>query len=195
LLSSAACREARLSWGGPSESRGEDEDEEDDEEDDDVEEELAGVISACGVPSLEPETARRNRGGAPSLLEEDELELFDAELFAELFDAELLELSSELELARRSLGRSGSLSLDELDEELLLELSSELDDDARRSVGLLPLELTEELPLELFDEEDDDDDDELSEDLGSGFMSSVCSDASECSSVVPSRTMEIVDAL
>jgi len=158
------------------------------------------VISACGVPSLEPETARRNRGGAPSLLLEEEELLFDAELFEEL-----LELSSELELARRSLGRSGSLSgveleeaeLDELLDELL-ELSSELDDDdARRSVGLLPLELTEELPLELFDEEDDEDDDEpeLSDDLGSGFISSVCSDASECSSVVPSRTMEIVDAL
>ena len=162
------------------------------------------MISACGVPSLEPETARRNRGGAPSLLLEEEELLFDGELFPEL-----LELLSELELARRSFGRSGSLSgveleeaeleEDELEELLdeLLELSSELDDDARRSVGLLPLELTEELPLELFDEEDDEDDDEpeLSDDLGSGFMSSVCSDASECSSVVPSRTMEIVDAL
>ena len=166
MLSSAAGREARLNWGGPSESRGEDDaDDDEEEEEGDVEEEL----------------------------------LFDAELFEELLDT-----SSELELARRSLGRSGSLSGVELEEaeleellDELLELSSELDDDARRSVGLLPLELTEELPLELFDEEDDEDDDEpeLSDDLGSGFMSSVCSDASECSSVVPSRTMEIVDAL
>jgi hypothetical protein len=166
-------------------------------EDEDVEEEESpGVISAFGVPSSELETARRNRGGPPSLLL-DEDELLE-ELFEELLDelpAELLELSSELELARRSFGRSGSLSLDELDELLdeLLEVSSELDDAARRNVGLLPLELTEELPLELF--EDEEDDDELSDDLGSGFMSSVCSDASECSSVVPSLTMEIVDAL
>jgi hypothetical protein len=144
------------------------------------------VISALGVPSSEPETARRNLGGPPSLL------LDEDELFEELPDellAWLLELSSELELARRSFGRSGSLSLDELDELLdeLLELSSELDA-ARRSVGLLGL------LLELLDELFDEDEDELSDDLGSGFMSSVCSEASECSSVVPSRTIEIVDA-
>jgi hypothetical protein len=179
---------ARLSWGGSElplvllpELR--------EEEDEDVEEESPGVISAFGVPSSELETARRKRGGPPSLLL-DEDELLE-EVFEEL-PAELLELSSELELARRSLGRSGSLSLDELDELLdeLLELSSELDDDARRNVGLFGFELTEELLFELLDDED-----ELSDDLGSGFMSSVCSDASECSSVVPSLTMEIVVAL
>jgi len=125
------------------------------------------------------------------LLDEDEL-------FEELPDellAWLLELTSELELARRSLGRSGSLSLDELDElpDELLELSSELDA-ARRSVGLLGFEPADELPFELLDELFEEDDDELSDDLGSGFMSSVCSEASECSSAVPSLTMEIVDA-
>jgi hypothetical protein len=145
------------------------------------------------VPSSELETARRNRGGPPSLLLEDEDELPDELLLDELLAVLLDELSSELELARRSLGRSRSLSLDEL-EELLEELSSELADAARRKVGLLGFEPTEELLFELF-EEDEDDDDELSDDLGSGFMSSVCSEASECSSVVPSRTMEIVVAL
>jgi hypothetical protein len=174
---------ARLNWGAPELLP----------EDDDVEEESPGAISAFGVPSSELETARRNRGGPPSLLL-DEDELLE-ELFEELL-LELLELSSELELARRSLGRSGSLSLDELEElpEELLELSSELDDAARRNVGLFGFEPTEELLLELF-EDDEEDEDELSDDLGSGFMSSVCSDASECSSVVPSLTMEIVDAL
>jgi len=186
--------EARLNWGAPPESRAEDEDVE-----------SPGEISAFGVPSSELETARRNRGGPPSLLL-DEDELFE-ELLAELPDVlpdelpddDVFELSSELELARRSRGRSGSLSLDELEEfdeleellDALLELSSELDDDARRNVGLLPLELTDELPFELLDEEDEDE----PSGLGSGFMSSVCSDASECSSVVPSRTMEMVDAL
>jgi hypothetical protein len=173
---------ARRSWGG---------------DDEGVEEESPGAISAFGVPSSELETARRNRGGPPSLLlDEDEvLEVLLDELPDEL-PAELLELSSELELARRSLGRSGSLSVvepeDDEPEELLEELSSELDDAARRKVGLLGFEPTVELLFELFDE---DDEDELSDDLGSGFMSSVCSDASECSSVVPSRTMEMVDAL
>jgi hypothetical protein len=167
--------------------------EEDDAED--VEEESPGVISAFGLPSLEPETARRILGGAPSLLLDELLEELFAELFDELPD-ELLELSSELELARRSLGRSGSLSLDELDEELpdeLLELLSELDDAARRNVGLFGFEVTVELLLELFEE--DDDEDALSDDFGSGLMSSVCSDASECSSAVPSLTIEMVVAL
>jgi len=160
---------ARLSWGGESELP----EELREEDDEDVEEESPGAISALGVPSSEPETARRKRGGPPSLLlDEDEL----LEVLLDELPAELLELSSELELARRSLGRSGSLSVVELEEveleELLEELSSELDDDARRKVGLLPFEPTEELPLELF-EEDDDDEDEPSDDLGSGFMSSV----------------------
>jgi hypothetical protein len=161
-----------------------------DDEEEDAEEESPGVISAFGVPSPELETARRNRGGPPSLLlDEDELleELFEALL------AELLELLSELELARRSLGRSGSLSLDERE---LVELSSELDDGARRSAGLFGLEPTEELLLELLDEDDDADfEDELSDDRGSGLMSSVCREASECSSAVPSLTIEIVEAL
>jgi hypothetical protein len=98
--------------------------------------ESPGVISALGLPSLEPETARRILGGESLLLDEPELLV---ELPDELL-AELLELSSELDAARRSFGRSGSLSLEELeDDELeefdaLLELSSELDA-ARRSVG------------------------------------------------------------
>jgi len=146
-------------------------------------EESPGVISALGLPSLEPETARRILGGESLLLEE---------LFVELFDelpAELLELSSELDdAARRNFRRSGSLSLDELLEEdeldELLVLSSELDA-ARRRVGLLPL--PDELAEDLLDEL-------LSEDLpGSGFVSSVCSEASECSSGVPSFTM-LIDA-
>ena len=75
------------------------------------------------------------------------------------------------------------LEEDELDE-LLVVLSSELDA-ARRRVGLLPL--PDELAEDLLDEL-------LSEDLpGSGFASSVCSDASECSSGVPSFTM-LIDA-
>lgn len=179
---------ARLNRGGSPESpelRGDDEE---DDEDEDVEEELPGLISAFGVPSSELETARRNRGGALSLPPDELLE----ELFEELLD-ELPDESSELELARRSLGRSGSLSLDELLEELL-ELSSELDA-ARRSVGLLgfdePEELLAELPLELLEE----DEDELSDDRGSGLVSSVCSDARECSSAVPSRTIVIETAL
>jgi hypothetical protein len=76
-----------------------------------VEDVSPGVISAFGVPSSELETARRILGGAPSVLLDELLE----ELFEELFDelpAELLEMSSELELARRSFGRSGSLSLE-----------------------------------------------------------------------------------
>jgi hypothetical protein len=190
---------ARLSTGGPSESRGTDRGEDDEDDDVDVEEESPGVISAFGVPSSELETARRMRGGALSLPLDELLE----ELFDELLDelpAGLLELSSELELARRSLGRSGSLSLEELDElrDELPELSSELDA-ARRNVGWLEFELAEELPVELLDESPldpfEEDEDELSDDLGSGLVSSVCNDASECSSAVPSRTIDIVTAL
>jgi hypothetical protein len=188
---------ARLSTGGPSESRGTDRGE-DDEEDEAAEEESPGVISAFGVPSPELETGRRMRGGAPSLPLDELLE----ELFDELFD-ELATVSSELELARRSLGRSGSLSSEELDElepdEIELdefrdeppELSSELDA-ARRNVGL-ELEPVEELPAELFEELPLEEDEPS--DLGNGLVSSVCSDASECSSAVPSRTIDIVTAL
>jgi hypothetical protein len=183
---------ARLRTGGPSEeSRGTDRGE-DDEEDEDVEEESPGVISAFGVPSSELETARRIRGGAPSPPLDELLE----ELFDELLD-ELLTVSSELELARRSLGRSGSLSLEELDEpelDELLELSPELDA-ARRNVGLLELELAEELLLELFEELLAEEDEDEPSGLGSGLVSSVCSDASECSSAVPSRTIDIDKAL
>ena len=187
---------ARLSTGGPSEeSRGTDRGE-DDDEDVDAEEESPGVISAFGVPSSELETARRMRGGALSLpLDELPLE----ELFDELLD-ELLTVSSELELARRSLGRSGSLSLEELDEpeldelrDELLEPSSELDA-ARRSVGL-ELEPEEELLAELFEELLLEEDEDEPSGLGSGLVSSVCSDASECSSAVPSRTIDIDTAL
>jgi hypothetical protein len=178
---------ARLSRGGSPESRGAG----GAVEAEDLEAVSPGVISAFGVPSSELETVRRILGGAPSLLLE---EVFEG-VFDELLD-ELLKPSSELELARRSLGRSGSLSFEELDElpDARLELSSELDA-ARRNEGLSPFEAVEdllaELPLELFDE----DDDELSGDLGSGLVSSVCSDASECSSAVPAFTIVIVVAL
>ncbi len=155
--------------------------------------ESPGLISAFGLPSSELETARRILGG-PSVLPDELLdELFD-ELLEELLE-ELSVLLPELDDGRRSLGRSGSLSpslderLDDADE--LVELSSELDA-ARRSVGWFPLpldELPEDLLAELLEA------DELSPDRGSGFVSSVCSDASECSSAVPSVTIDIDSAL
>jgi len=173
--------------------------------------ESPGLISAFGVPSSELETARRIRGG-PSLLFE---ELPD-EALEEVFDAllldELLTVSSELDAARRSRGRLGSLSFDELPDELLgelldelLVLSSELEA-ARRSWGrlglLLPVVpdeelLDEELPAELLDGLVLLEDAELSDALlGNGCVgSSAASDAIECSSGVPSRTIVIVTAL
>jgi len=171
--------------------------------------ESPGLISAFGVPSSELETARRIRGGPSPLLEELLEELFD-ELFDELLD-EVLTVSSELDDARRSRGRSGSLSLDELlegDELLdeLLALSSELDA-ARRNWGrlglLLPLEpdeeLPDELPAELLDGLAllDEAEAELSEALlGKGcVVSSAASDAIECSSGVPSLTIVMFTAL
>jgi hypothetical protein len=186
---------ARLNTGGPSgESRGTDRGEEDDEDDDD-EEESPGLISALGFPSSELETARRMRGGALSL----PLDELPEELFDELLD-ELVAASSELELARRSLGRSGSSSLEELEElepdelrDELTELSSELDA-ARRNVGL-ELEPEEELSAELFEDLLLEEDEDEPSGLGSGLVSSVCSDASECSSAVPSRTIDIDTAL
>src|SRR5579863_5033574 len=135
-------------------------------EDEDVVAESPGAISALGVPSAF-ETARRIRGRSLSSLLLEEL------LDGLLLDA-LLVAVSELELARRSLGRSGSLSPDELfeldelfeDDELPDELptvSSELEL-ARRSLGRSPLlldepleallELPEELSEELFDPAD-----------------------------------------
>lgn len=126
-------------------------------------------------------------------------ELFE-ELPEELLDAlldELLDVSSELDAARRSRGRSGSLSFDELPDELPdgepAAMSSELDA-ARRNWGrlglLLPLEL-------LLDELALVEEDELSDARpGSGCVgSSDASDATECSSGVPSLTMVIVTAL
>ena len=168
--------------------------------------ESPGLISAFGVPSSELETARRIRGG-PSLLFE---ELPD-EALEELFDAllldELLTVSSELDAARRSRGRLGSLSFDELPDELLgelldelLVLSSELEA-ARRSWGrlglLLPIVPDEELPAELLDGLVLLEDAELSDALlGNGCVgSSAASDAMECSSGVPSLTIVIVTAL
>ena len=165
--------------------------------------ESPGLISAFGVPSSELETARRIRGG-PSLLFE---ELPD-EALEEVFDAllldELLTVSSELDAARRSRGRLGSLSFDELPDELpgelleeLLVLSSELDA-ARRSWGRLGLllEADDELP-ELLDGLAPLEEAELSEALlGNGCVgSSAASDAIECSSGVPSFTIVIVTAL
>lgn len=74
--------------------------------------------------SPELEGARRSlgRSGSSSRLEA----LFDEELF----DDELLTLSSELPVARRSTGRLGLLSFDELDEfdelDAVVELLDEL---------------------------------------------------------------------
>jgi hypothetical protein len=90
--------------------------------------ESPGVISAFGEPSSEPETALRIRGRALSPPLEEPLE----ELLDELLD-EPLAVMSDPDSARRSLGRSGSLSLDERLDELLV-LSAELDA-ARRNVG------------------------------------------------------------
>jgi len=161
---------------------------------DDVEGESLGAISAF-VVSSEPDTARRSLGGpSPLLLDEADVELLD-ELVAELPEL----VSSELD-ARRSLGRSGSLSLDELLVLLLLAevlpelLSSELEA-ARRSEGwlLLPDELlVDDPPDELLAEvlaELPEEPDALSP---SGCdVSSTASEAAECSSAVPSLTMLI----
>lgn len=121
------------------------------------------------MPSSDEDTARRIRGGPDELSDEesdDELEL-DAVVSDELLDARL------------NRGRSGSLSSDELDE---LLLSSRLEFE-RRNTGRL------DEPDELADEEEEDDD--PSDGLGSGAVSSVCSEASECSSAVPTRTIRI----
>jgi hypothetical protein len=150
--------------------------------------ESPGVISAFGEPSSEPETALRTRRRALSLPLEEPLE----ELLDELLD-EPLAVSSDLDPARRSLGRSGSLSLDEL-----LVLSAELDA-PRRNVGwsplLLPDEATEALLAERLEElllEEDEPSEDL---LGSGRDgSSVASDAIECSSGVPAVTIVILTA-
>jgi hypothetical protein len=168
-------------------------------DDDDVEEdevESPGAISAFVVSSA-PETALRILGGVSPLLLADAVEEFPGELLAE----ELV--LSELDDDRRSLGRSGSLSLDELLlllllPELLPELvSSELEALRRTGWLLLP----DELPV------DDPDDESLAEVLAdlldelpeelrpSGCVgSSTASDAAECSSAVPSLTMLIESA-
>jgi hypothetical protein len=120
--------------------------------------ESPGAISAFGPLPSELETARRILGGPPSLLLDElleELELF--ELLDEDVLDELLVVLSELDAARRSRGRSGSSSFDELDELLdeLLILSSELDA-ARRSFGRLgSLSLDEVDWLEELDEPDE----------------------------------------
>jgi hypothetical protein len=153
-----------------------------------------GVISA-GVPSSEPEAARRILGRSGSLLLEEGL-------LDELLP--VVVLSFELEVARRNLGLSGSLSLEELlldDEpldELLATLSSELEA-ARRSLGLLPsLPLDELLPDELLPDAELFEavlealpDEELpgEELVARGCdVSSVAREAAECSSGVPSFT-------
>jgi hypothetical protein len=162
----------------------------------DVEDESPGAISAF-VVSSEPDTARRSLGGPSPLLPDEADVEADDELLDELV-AELLEpVLSELDDARRSLGRSGSSSLEELLVLLLLAellpelLSSELEA-ARRSEGwlLLPDELlVDELLAELLEELPEEPFDALSP---SGCdVSSTASDAAECSSAVPSLTMLI----
>jgi hypothetical protein len=155
--------------------------------------ESTGVICAFGVPSSAPETARRALAGWLSLsYVPDEFVADELLLLLE----ELATGASELESARRSLGRSSSLLDDELDDELLLDdelaiTSSE--SVARRSLGrLVPLLLEE-----LFDE--------LAGALGDSFdpevlipkgrdVSSVATEAAECSSGVPSFTIAILTA-
>jgi hypothetical protein len=165
----------------------------------DVEEESPGAISAFAVSS-EFETARRILGGPSLLLDEADVELPE-EVFAELLVVLSELVVSELDDARRSRGRSGSLSLDELLLVLLLLelLSSELEA-ARRSAGwlLLPDELLVDDPVdallaellaELLEELPEELPDALSP---SGCeVSSTASDAAECSSAVPSLTMLI----
>jgi hypothetical protein len=151
-----------------------------------VGEEPLGVICAL-VVSPEPETARRILGLSGSLSLEESL------LDELLLDDELLPavLSSELEVALRNLGRSGSLSLEELplDDELLLAiLSSELEA-ARRSLGRLLSLLLDELFEALLEELP------VSEPFPMGReVSSVASDAAECSSAVPSLTSVTFEA-
>ena len=146
-----------------------------------------GVICVL-VVSPELETARRILGLSGSLsLEEPLLD----ELLEELLPAVL---SSELEVALRNLGRSGSLSFEELllDDELPLAiLSSELEA-ARRSLGRLLSLLLDELFEALL---------ELPEELPEAELvpmgrdvSSVASDAAECSSAVPSFTSVTFEA-
>jgi hypothetical protein len=150
--------------------------------------ELPGTICAGGEPSA-LELALRIRGRSLS-------SLLDELLLDELPLDELLlsVLSSELEVARRSLGRSGSLSLLEellFDELLLALLLSELDA-ARRSFGRLLSLFDEPLLDELFEALLDLPVEELFA-MGRD-VSSVASDAAECSSGVPSFTRVMFDA-
>ena len=183
--------DARRNRGGP-ESLGVEDELPEDEFPEELLVELPGTICAGGEPS-ELELALRIRGRSLSSLLD---ELLPDEL---LLDELLSVLSSELEVARRSLGRSGSLSLfDELllDEPLLAMLSSELDA-ARRSLGRL-LSLLDEPPDELFEALLDElPEDELPEDdlVAKGRdVSSVARDAAECSSAVPSLTIVMFTA-
>jgi hypothetical protein len=188
--------DARRNRGGPESPGVEDELLEDELLEDELPEELLGelpgTICAGGEPS-ELELALRIRGGALSSLLEL---LLDELLLDELLDELLLRvLSSELEVARRSLGRSGSLSLldellfDELlfDELLLVVLSSELD--ARRSLGRLLSLLLDELFEALLDELPEEELFAMGRDV-----SSVASDAAECSSGVPALTIVMFTA-
>lgn len=173
---------ARRNRGGP-ESSGADADVEDDDADEEDEEgELTGVICAGVLPSESAELARRMRGRSlSSLLEELLLDELLLEALEELLATVLL---SELEVARRSRGRSGSLSFDELPEELL-PLSSELDA-ARRNLGRL---LSDELFEALLEEESPEEPSPRGREV-----SSVASEAAECSSGVPSFTIFIFTA-
>lgn len=189
--------DARRNRGAPESPVVEDELPEDELPEDEFPEELRGelpgIICAGGEPSALALALRiRGRSLSSSL---DEL-LLDELLLDELL---LSELSSELEVARRSLGRSGSLSLfdelllDELlfDELLLAILSSELDA-ARRSFGRLLSLLDEPLLDELFEALLDLPVEELFA-MGRD-VSSVANDAAECSSGVPSFTRVMFDA-
>jgi len=168
------------------------EDEDEDEEgDEDPLPEPPGAISARGPLSSAPETARRTLG-VLLLLEEDEL---PDDALDELFELFERPESSELDAARRRRGRSGSLSSDEADERLA-ELLVSSEDEARRNTGLFEEPLPEDVEADEVepDEEEPDDDDPLSG-RGNGAVSSVCRDASECSSLVPTWIIEIDDAL
>jgi hypothetical protein len=136
--------------------------EEDDEDDEDELPDLPVPISARGPPSSAPETARR---GLDVLLPLDE-ELSDDELEG-AFERPA---SSEPDDDRRSRGRSGSLSSDELDERLATLLLSSAPEE-RRKTGLFGFD-------ELFPDDEADEEEPLSV-RGSGAVSSVCSDASE----------------
>lgn len=138
-------------------------------------------ISARGPPSSAPET-RRGRDDVP----EPELPA-DAPEFA--FERPASSEREDDGDERRRRGRSGSLSSG----------GAEAPEDVRLATFLFSSESEERrrtgLSADLFPAADEAEEEEPLSGRGSGAISSICSDASECSSVVPVWTIEIDDAL